>query len=525
VKLVVMPDDADLASDLRDVALLATRPERLDLTLATALDALAEVVPYDLAAVLELSGQRLVVRCARGRLANERVASHELDLTAAPELRAAIASGRPRAFTEAEHDRAHGGEGDPYHGVVDLPPGHSCLVVPLAVAGRTIGAMTFDRAVCGRYNERAIALVTVYGQLVSLAMAVAAANRDLARRNAALAEQNRALADDEPTGAGDFAHSAAPAMAEAIALARQVAPTSAAVLITGETGTGKEVAARAIHAWSRRAAQPFLKLNCSALPEHLVESELFGHVKGAFSGAERERPGRFLAADGGTLLLDEIGDLPLAAQAKLLRVLQEGAFEPVGSDRTLRVDVRIIAATHVDLPTAVAAGRFRADLYHRLAVFPIHLPPLRERCEDVPRLAQALLARIAARHRGGPWSLSAAAINGLVGYAWPGNVRELEHALERAAILAPEGRIEPRHLAFPAAATAAAPTAPVPSPSAAPAPAPTADALAALERQAILAALAAARGRVYGAGGAAARLGLKPSTLQHRMRKHGIAKP
>jgi transcriptional regulator with GAF, ATPase, and Fis domain len=309
-------------------------------------------------------------------------------------------------------------------------------------------------------------------------------------------------------------------MAEAIALARQVAPTSAAVLITGETGTGKEVAARAIHAWSRRAAQPFLKLNCSALPEHLVESELFGHVKGSFSGAERDRPGRFLAADGGTLLLDEIGDLPLAAQAKLLRVLQEGAFEPVGSDRTVRVDVRIIAATHVDLPAAVAAGRFRADLYHRLAVFPIHLPPLRERCEDVPRLAQALLARIAARHRGGPWSLSAAAIHGLVGYPWPGNVRELEHALERAAILAPEGRIEPRHLAFPGAAARAAPGAQLPV-----APAPSVDALAAVERQSILAALASSRGRVYGERGAAARLGLKPSTLQHRMRKHGIAKP
>ena len=515
-----MSTEADFTADLRDVATLATRPERLDLTLAAALDALAEVVAYDLAAVLELVGQRLQVRCARGPLANAKVSTHELDLTRAPELKAAIASGKPRAFTEAEHDRDRGGEGDPYHGVVDLPHGHSCLVVPLAVGGKSIGVMTFDRSVCGRYDDKTIALVTVYGQLVSLAMAVESANRDLAKRNDALAEQNRALSEDLPVGSGDFSQSASPAMANAVALARQVAPTGAAVLITGETGTGKEVAARAIHGWSRRAAKPFLKLNCSALPEHLVESELFGHLKGAFSGAERDRPGRFLAADGGTLLLDEIGDLPLNAQAKLLRVLQEGAFEPVGSDKTVQVDVRIIAATHVDLPRAVGEGRFRADLYHRLAVFPIHLPPLRERLEDLPQLAQVLLARIAARHRGGPWSLSAAAVRSLIAYTWPGNVRELEHALERAAILAPDGRIEPHHLAFPGslspmstATTTSAPSLAMGAP------------LAAVERQAILAALAASGGKVYGAKGAASRLGLKPSTLQHRMRKHGIDKP
>ena len=351
-----MPTDSpDFAADLRDVATLATRPERLDLTLAAALDALAEVVPYDLAVVLELVGQRLLVRSARGPLANAKVQGHELDLTRAPELRAAILGGKPRVFTEVEHDRDHGGEGDPYHGVVNLPHGHACLVVPLAVAGKTLGAMTFDRSVCGRYNDKAIALVTVYGQLVSLAMAVASANRELAKRNDALAEQNRALSEDLPVGSGDFSQSASPAMANAVALAKQVAPTGAAVLITGETGTGKEVAARAIHGWSRRGAKPFLKLNCSALPEHLVESELFGHVKGAFSGAERDRPGRFLAADGGTLLLDEIGDLPLSAQAKLLRVLQEGAFEASSLQRTSICRVR--SARAASAPTSTIASR------------------------------------------------------------------------------------------------------------------------------------------------------------------------
>ena len=502
---------ADLAADLRDVAVLAAQPGNLDATLGAALEAVAEVVPYDLAVVLELDGHRLRVRCARGPLATACVAGHEIDLTRAPQLHAALRSGRPRAFTEHDHDRTRGGEGDPYHGVVELPDGHSCLVVPLTAGGRQLGAMTFDRSVCGRYDDTTIATVTVYGQLVALAMALAQANTALARQTASLAEQNRSLvAERDDRGAGDFGSSESPSMREAITLVRQVAPTGAAVLITGETGTGKEVCARAIHGWSRRAAKPLLMLNCSALPEQLVESELFGHVKGAFSGAERDRPGRFLAADGGTLLLDEIGDLPLPAQAKLLRVLQEGAFEPVGSDRMVRVDVRIIAATHVDLPAAVAAGRFRADLYHRLAVFPVHLPALRERREDIPYLAQALLARIAARHRRLGLTLAALAVSRITAYDWPGNVRELEHCLERAAIITTGSTITADALALSPALRTPVIVAPV---------------LAETERAAIIAALHATGGRIYGARGAAVRLGLPPSTLQHRMNKLGIVKP
>jgi transcriptional regulator with GAF, ATPase, and Fis domain len=508
---------ADRAADLRDVALLAAQPGNLDATLGAALEALAEIVPYDLAAVLELDGHTLRVRCARGSLASARVASHAIDLTQSPQLQAALQSGRPRAFTKHDHDRTQGGDGDPYHGVVHLPDGHSCLVVPLTAGGRQWGAMTFDRSVCGRYDDTTIATVTVYGQLVALAMALAQANTALVRETVTLVEQNRALAAESgKRGANDFAHSESPTMREAITLVRQVAPTGAAVLITGETGTGKEVCARAIHEWSRRAQKPFLALNCSALSEQLVESELFGHVKGAFSGAERERPGRFLAADGGTLLLDEIGDLPLSAQAKLLRVLQEGTFEPVGSDRTVRVDVRILAATHVDVPAAVATGRFRADLYHRLAVFPVHLPALRERRDDIPRLAQSLLARIAARHRRASLALDVTALTRLVAYEWPGNIRELEHCLERAAIITPGRTIGVAALALPGGrrGTASAPMAPIARSLS----------LADSERAAIVSALHASGGRIYGVSGAAANLGLPPSTLQHRMRKLGITK-
>ncbi len=504
---------AENLDDLRDVAMLAGRADNVIHTLGAALDALAEVIAYDLAAVLVLDGERLVVRCARGSLATPQVERHEIDLTRAPELREAIRSGRPRAFTEAEHDHARGGEGDAFQGVVELPHGHACLVAPLIAGGRTIGAMTFDRSVCQRYDERTIALVTVYAQLVAMALELANRNRDLERRSESLAERARTLAAATPEGPGAevFARSDSSAMAEVVTLAKRVAPTSAAVLITGEHGTGKEVAARAIHAWSRRAGEPFLALSCALRPDQALESELFGHVREAFPGAERDRIGRLGAVDGGTLLLDDIGELPLAAQGRLLQVLQEGRFAPTGSVRTSAVDVRIIAASATDLPQAVAAGRFRRDLYHRLAVFPLHLPPLRERREDLPRLAQELLMRIGRRHRAGGWSLLSETLNALAAYPWPGNVTELEQTLDRAAVLAgPGGAITVRHLSFPGAAhlpSAVAPT------------------LEDTERTAISAALAACRGKVYGVNGAAARLGLPPSTLQHRMRKLGLGKP
>jgi len=226
-----------------------------------------------------------------------------------------------------------------------------------------------------------------------------------------------------------------PRLRAAIRLLQRVGPTESTVLLTGESGTGKELFAQAIHALSPRRGGPYVALNCAAIPETLIENELFGHEKGAFTGADRRQPGRFELAQGGTLLLDEIGELPLAVQGKVLRVLEERTFERVGGGRTLRADVRLVAATNRDLEAMVAAGELRSDLFFRLNVFPIELPPLRERASDVPLLARHLLEEIARRHRAEPPRLEEAAADLLAAEPWPGNVRELANVLERAVIL------------------------------------------------------------------------------------------
>jgi transcriptional regulator with GAF, ATPase, and Fis domain len=224
------------------------------------------------------------------------------------------------------------------------------------------------------------------------------------------------------------------AMREVVRLIEMVAPRSTTVLIEGETGTGKELVARGLHRLSLRAARPFVVLNCAAIPELLLEAELFGHTRGAFTGATQARIGRIEAAQGGTLLLDEIGEMPIAMQAKMLRFLESGELQRVGDNETTRVDVRLIAATHQALEQRSLEGSFRMDLYHRLAVFPIELPPLRARMEDIPALAEHLLARLGTD---GPRKrLTTAALARLQEHAWPGNVRELMHVLERGAILA-----------------------------------------------------------------------------------------
>ncbi|MDT8421527.1 MAG: sigma-54 dependent transcriptional regulator [Desulfuromonadales bacterium] len=231
-------------------------------------------------------------------------------------------------------------------------------------------------------------------------------------------------------------------MEQVLTLIPRVADSQSAVLILGETGTGKELVARALHSQGARQQGPFVAVNCSAIPANLIESELFGHVRGAFTGADKSRQGLFAAADGGTLFLDEIGEFPLELQAKLLRVLQEGEIRPVGDTASRRVDVRVVAATAQDLNSEVSRGRFRADLYYRLAVVEIHLPPLRERLEDVPLLAEHFIARIAAREGKSPPELTEQAIATLQGYHWPGNVRELENFIEKTLIFNRGERID-----------------------------------------------------------------------------------
>ena len=295
-----------------------------------------------------------------------------------------------------------------------------------------------------------------------------------------------------------------------------VAPTDSPVLILGESGTGKELVAREIHRRSRRAERPLIKVNCAAVPRELFESEFFGHAKGSFTGALRDRVGRFELAHGGTLLLDEVGEIPLDLQAKLLRVLQEGELERVGEERTRKVDVRVLAATHRDLRSAAEAGTFRADLYYRLSVFPIEVPALRERNEDVPLLAKAFLAASARRLGKKAPRLTNAVAQRLQRYPWPGNVRELQHVIERAVLTSSGATLE---VELPEASPARAS-----APRAEPAVKSVRSAaeLRAEELTNLRAALLAADGKIYGKGGAAELLGLRPTTLASRLKVLGL---
>jgi len=302
-----------------------------------------------------------------------------------------------------------------------------------------------------------------------------------------------------------------------------VGATSSTVLVSGETGTGKELIARAIHHHGDREKRLFVAVNCAALPATLVESELFGHEKGAFTGAIARRVGRFEQADGGTLFLDEVGELPLETQAKMLRVLQSGEFERVGGGRPLRTNVRVIAASNRDLEQAVRDGRFRSDLYHRLSVFPIHVPPLRERREDIPLLAAYLVTRKARQLGRNIEQISNLILDRLSAYDWPGNVRELENVLERAIILSPGSSIRLQ-------AVQLGPVSPPTARARHAQPAATADAgesdtLQARERAHILRICQATAWKIKGAHGAASKLGINPGTLYARMKKLGIRRP
>jgi formate hydrogenlyase transcriptional activator len=353
------------------------------------------------------------------------------------------------------------------------------------------------------------------------------------RLRAALAEvealKNRLHAEnvylqEEIRGEHNFVEmvGSSPELLAALRHVEQVAPTDSTVLILGETGTGKELIARALHSRSGRRERPLVKVNCSAISAGLVESELFGHVKGAFTGALDRRIGRFELADGGTLFLDEVGDLPLETQVKLLRVLQEREFEPVGSNRTLRVNVRVIAATNRNLEEAVAAGRFRADLFYRLNVFPLRVPPLRDRRGDIPQLVMFFLSRFA-KELGKPVEVvSPPTMERLVGYDWPGNVRELANIIERATVLSSGRVLKLGADLLPLGPGRVAGAAPSGSDPVAGQPLGT---LAEVERRHILEALERSRWVIEGAAGAARIRGLHPNTLRSRIAKLGISRP
>ncbi len=352
--------------------------------------------------------------------------------------------------------------------------------------------------------------------------------RRLVAENASLREQAASRGDTDMVGQTQ-------AMLRVRELIEQAGPSEATVLITGESGTGKELAAQALHRASARANGPMIKVNIAALPHELLESELFGYVRGAFTGAARDKPGRFQLARGGTILLDEIGEMDMALQAKLLRVLQERMVEPLGSVRSEEVDVRILASTNRDLAAEVAAGRFREDLYFRLNVLEIRIPSLRERMEDLPLLVSRLLARLSEKNRKPVRDISPRFLDALMRHDWPGNVRELENALERALILSRTDSLRPGDLppqvlvggsrpAVPAPAGSDsmvfAPTAvPVPVSSAA-SPAASPASLDEAERQAIQAALEANHGHRQKTADA---LGISRRTLQYKLRKYGLA--
>jgi formate hydrogenlyase transcriptional activator len=396
----------------------------------------------------------------------------------------------------------------------------SLCALPLVTGEKCRAVLFFMATAPGAYVHVRRALLEQIASSVAVALDNCLAHEEVRGLRDQLAAENQYLRE-EIREDHDFEEIVgnSPELRQVFTLINRVAPTTATVLILGETGTGKELVARAIHERSPRRQRPLVKVNCAAIPAGLIESELFGHVRGAFTGALAARSGRFELANHGTIFLDEIGELSRDAQVRLLRVLQEREFEPVGSSEARRVDVRVIAATNRDLAAAVEDGTFRQDLYYRLNVFPVHLPPLRARPEDIPVLAHYFVARYAAKIGRKISQISRASIDHLVAYRWPGNVRELEHVIERAVILSPW-----RELTVPAEVLPASPAVASEAPPAAARPEASHDAmpLEEVERGHIASVLKRTNWRIDGPDGAARLIGMNPSTLRSRMKKLGI---
>ena len=393
---------------------------------------------------------------------------------------------------------------------------YNFLIVDLKIETHHLGALFVAAHPPADFTPAHIRLLEEVVEPLSIAFSNARRYEDLLRLKEHLTDENKALSQDLSAASDAVLVGEFGGLRHLMELVHRVAPLSSPVLLLGETGTGKEVLAHAIHAMSPRRDKPFVRVQCGAIPEALLDSELFGHEKGAFTGATSQRYGRFERAHRGTIFLDEIGELTPDAQVKLLRVLQEKEFERVGGSETLHADVRVIAATHRDLPERVRQGRFREDLFFRLNVFPLTLPPLRQRREDIPALLQHFLTRKSRElNLPLPPPPDGDTLRMLQDYAWPGNVRELQNVVERALITSRGGTLRFLDLvALPPPPDKAAP-----SPAAAAVPLPSLDKVAA---EHIRKAMRAARGKIQGTGGAAELLGVEPNTLRARMRKLGI---
>jgi formate hydrogenlyase transcriptional activator len=416
-------------------------------------------------------------------------------------------TGEPRVFSASELD------GFPESAFIRSRGIRSACAVPLATAHGVIGTLNLGAFADDAFSPRQFPLLTRVAGQIAIALRNAFSYERIEQLNAQLSREKLYL-EDEIRSDHQFEEiiGGSRALARVLREIRTVAPTDSTVLISGETGSGKELVARAIHQLSARRERAFVKLNCAAIPTGLLESELFGHEKGAFTGAISTRIGRFELAHGGTVFLDEVGEIPLELQPKLLRVLQEREFERLGSSRTLHSDARLIAATNRDLAALVGEQKFREDLFYRLNVFPVIVPPLRDRRDDIPMLVRHFAQQFARRMKKTIETIPAEAMEALTRYDWPGNIRELQNLIERAVILSAGQTLE-----VPVAALAARQTPPASRE--------TGETLEEADRRHIIGALERSNWVIAGANGAAARLGIKRSTLQFRMRKLGIVRP
>ena len=416
-----------------------------------------------------------------------------------------IATGKPLLITGHNHERF------PERSYIESVGILSCILCPLTVQGAPYGFLAIGSKRRNAFSERDLAFAEQIGFHLSKAITNFTAYEEIRSLKEQLEQENVYLRDEMKSSI-DFKTlvGESPALQKALKAIEKVAPTDSTVLITGETGTGKELVAQAIHHLSPRKEKPLITVNCSALPPTLIESELFGHEKGAFTNATARKMGRFELANGGTIFLDEIGDLPLDLQAKFLRVLESQELQRVGGTQTITLNLRVLAATNVDVEQAVKKGLFRSDLYYRLNVFPVRIPPLRERRDDIPALARHFVKKYSERHRKTVTRIGSNTLKALASYDWPGNVRELEHVIERAVIVSQGPVLTIEELDQPAQDDRAS-TSPC--------------TLADAERTHIIETLSQTNWVLAGTHGAAARLGMKRSTLQHRMKKLGIRRP